>query len=99
MPPPSTKTQETAPVTTVSPAVAPVAPAPVDQPPDNSAEVKKLRDRVAELEGEKKKITTTIRKLAAAILTPIDEADKGVARAGKIREGLESLTKVLTPEE
>lgn len=58
-----------------------------------AGELAKLRAENAELKGRQRKISVAIRKLAAAILTPVEEGDRGAGRTNVIAQSLTTLVK------
>lgn len=58
-----------------------------------------MRQELEELKGKNKGISRGVRKLAAAILTPAGEADKGQGRRNTIAQALNELVKEFGFEE
>lgn len=82
------------------PAITPTATAPtaIGAPTIDPKELQQLRDEVVRLKEREAKRGVAVRRLAAAILTPGEEADKGLGRKVKIRETLLALVEELAPE-
>lgn len=98
--PPPTKTPETKPTDT-PPEVTnpPTALTPAAPQPDHSAELRKVTAERDGLKAQHARTQMTIRKLCAAILTPPEEADRGVARSQSIRNNLLALVDAIAPSE
>lgn len=65
----------------------------------SSAELEKLRSELGELKEGRKRLNFSIRKLAAAILTPTSAADKGQSRRNAIAQAVQELVKEFGFEE
>lgn len=80
------------------------APAPAGQPADGAPpelvrEVEQLRERVKSFEEKDRKRGKLLQTLAAQILTPPGDNDKGNKRNGDIRATLAALVDVFAPPE
>lgn len=81
------------------PQAAPVEIESSDAPKDPAAELAALRKENEALKGKYQRVSSALRRLAHAFLTPMDATDKGQARRNNLAQSIGALVKEFTDGE